>query len=147
MPTINNEAIKAGADIATVRHDAFLALKGNKTLELWRYVIEPALAGPAGRSGAMANRFAISDFRLSIAPNPLVSGHATLSYALPGTGRATLRIFDVAGRNVLQRELVSVRTGGMALVPLNNVRYGRQYLTYRRLYPTLRPCQRSLPFP
>ncbi len=67
------------------------------------------------REGVMAERLAIGDWRLAIAPNPIVSGYAALHYSLPKAGPATLRIFDVAGRSVLTQTLSAARTGTATL--------------------------------
>jgi hypothetical protein len=52
---------------------------------------------------------------LTLTPNPLASGFATVRYNLPRPGPATLRICDVAGRTVLVRALGTERRASSEL--------------------------------
>jgi|GEM_PF-737400 len=108
MPTYSptsgrRKRVKYGAGIAGCGNGLFFALKGNKTREFWRY-IQPAgaygLPLTANRSGVMANPSTTYDVRLTISPNPLASGRATISFSLPKAGPVTINVFDVAGRSV-----------------------------------------------
>ncbi len=97
--TDRKRRVKYGADIVNIGN-AFYALKGNKTRELWRYAV-PAYGLPltANRSGVMGRELSAVS-RLLIAPNPLARGFATLYYALPRPGPVNISIYDVAGRSV-----------------------------------------------
>jgi len=110
MPAYGSSArkkkVKAGGDLVSIGGGAFYALKGNKTNEFWRYIASPGAYGlplTANRSGVMSEREATGEWRLVIAPNPLVSGFATLRYSLSRPGPVTLTVFDVAGRSVMRQ--------------------------------------------
>jgi hypothetical protein len=120
MPTRGStgrkKRVKYGADIVHFSGGAFFALKGNKTVEMWRYVIPYTAYRPAGRSGvatagAVPNRAAT----LRAYPNPLTGGVASLRYSLPKAGPATLTVYDVTGRSVLRQQALAGRTGTLAL--------------------------------
>jgi hypothetical protein len=67
------------------------------------------------RSGVLAGRTGRVQHGLTVSPNPLAGGFATLRYALPRAGAATLSVFDVTGREVTSRSLVATRTGAINL--------------------------------
>jgi len=109
--------VKNGADIANAGN-AFYALKGNKTRELWRYVVPTRDAlrpTPYARSGVMASPSSISELRFAIAPNPTAGGFTTLRYSLPKPGPVTLTVFDVAGRSVFRQSAICNLQSSMAL--------------------------------
>jgi hypothetical protein len=114
--TGKKKRVKAGGDIVSWGGGAFFALKGNKTLEMWRYVEAPAgnVFRP-GRSGVAATPVSYRGTGLSISPNPLADGLATLSYSLPAAGPARVRVYDVSGRTVVNRTLVAGRSGSVVL--------------------------------
>jgi len=105
--TGKKKRVKAGGDIVSYEAGLFFALKGNKTLELWRYYQAPVPLDAGrrtldARQGAAASpSFGIRHSTFAIAPNPLAGGFATLSYSLPEPGPVTVRVFDVAGRERL----------------------------------------------
>ncbi len=110
--TGRKKRVKYGADIVSVGYDAFFALKGNKTVEFWRYRIPTAVpASYSDRNGIMAERSAIPGLRFTVAPNPTTGADAALRYALPQAGPAALTICDVAGRTVLKRTFTLGRSG------------------------------------
>jgi len=55
------------------------------------------------------------DPSLTIAPNPLMGGLATVRYNLPWAGLVTLKVVDVTGRTVLARTMAAGRTGAADL--------------------------------
>jgi hypothetical protein len=114
--TLKKKKLKAGADLAVYAPGVFFALKGNKTYEFWRYVQPTANSlQPTARSGVMAERMANGGWQMAIAPNPLASGFATVSYSLPRAGAATVTVLDVAGRTVSVQTLVAQRAGAVPL--------------------------------
>ncbi|OYD17411.1 hypothetical protein CH330_00270, partial [candidate division WOR-3 bacterium JGI_Cruoil_03_51_56] len=114
--TGRKKRVKYGADIVGFGGGAFFALKGNKTLEAWRYMLNPELlAARPERSGVMAGLTRASRFGLTITPNPLASGFATLRYSLPNAGPVSLSVFDVAGRVVRKQTIMAARNGAANL--------------------------------
>ena len=107
--TGRTKRVKNGGDIASRGDGELYALKGNKSRELWRYLVAPSLlAGDAraARDGIMANgRLAIDDCQLSIAPNPM-SGSRVLHLTTGALGHsATVAIYDALGRTILHQSL------------------------------------------
>jgi hypothetical protein len=101
--------LKDGTDIASCGDGSLVAIKGNKSVEVWRYcqgsqVVAPR---PGGRSGVMAE--AAPGVRrpfLEIRPNPVLDRQAVVRWACPSSVRHTsLAVSDAAGRTVLEREL------------------------------------------
>ncbi len=107
--------VKYGADIVSYGTGAFFALKGNKTVEMWRYVIPTVAVGRPERSGVMAGRIEGRKLGVTVAPNPLAGGFVTLRYSLPKAGPARISIFDIAGRTVERRTVLASRTGVVSL--------------------------------
>ena len=113
--------VKQGADIVHHGDGVFYALKGNKTRELWRYTAGTAdkehETKDMARSGVMAAGVTNAEFRMTIAPNPVGSGFATVRYSLPKPGPVSVTLYDVSGRRVLTRTLAGGH--GSAAVPLD----------------------------
>ena len=102
--TAKKKRVKAGGDLVYYGMGAFFAFKGNKTLETWRYV-QPtgaqAQAQAQARTGVMAGPSTIYDLRMTISPNPMANGFATLRYSLPRPGPVSVSVYDALGRSVL----------------------------------------------
>jgi hypothetical protein len=114
--TGRKKRVKYGADLVSWGGGAFFALKGNKTRELWRYVIPSAMAMPRPeRSGVMGGVVKAGKLGVTLAPNPLTGNVATLRYSLPMAGPATISVFDVTGRSVMERSVLATRTGAVSL--------------------------------
>ncbi|MBM3316167.1 T9SS type A sorting domain-containing protein, partial [candidate division WOR-3 bacterium] len=103
--TGKKKRVKAGGDIVSFGGGVFFALKGNKTLEFWRYASDalPASTGAPYRGGASARPAARSG---PAAPAGTVSA-GRLRLQLSGSGPVTVRLFDVTGRTALSRTLVT----------------------------------------
>jgi len=91
--------VYAGGSMVNVDGTLF-ALKGNKTLELWRYALASYVAPQPSRDGVLAAPASLGSGQLSISPSPLVSGFALLRFGLPKDGSATVSVFDASGRLV-----------------------------------------------
>ena len=97
--------VKGGGDLVSYGDGVFYALKGNKTNEFWRFA---TVDGPmeqsilAGGSDPVSGRFEERVF----AANTVASGLATLRLAASRPGPARLRVFDVTGRCVADRQTV-----------------------------------------
>jgi hypothetical protein len=114
--TGRKKRVKYGADIVSYGYGFFFALKGNKTVEFWRYGLPVPPAGTAPeRSGVMAGPTVTRDLGVTLAPNPLSGGFVTLRYALPSAGPATINVVDVVGRTVDRRTVLASRTGAVNL--------------------------------
>ncbi|MFO7637680.1 MAG: PQQ-binding-like beta-propeller repeat protein, partial [bacterium] len=110
VPTLGSTGrrrrMNAGSYFVAYGGGAFFALKGNKTVEMWRYVIPYELNRTDGRGGvAGAGKVPVAAVALRLEGNPVAGGVARLRYALPGAGAATVTLYDVTGRSVLQRQL------------------------------------------
>ncbi|MFO7638023.1 MAG: T9SS type A sorting domain-containing protein [bacterium] len=120
VPTIGSTGkrrrVNAGAHLIRYADNVFFALKGNKTVEMWRYVVPgaTAFAGGPARSGALAGPAAGRSF-VTVGPNPLVGGRATVRYGLPAPGPARLAVYDAAGRCRHQQSFVAERRGTLSL--------------------------------
>jgi hypothetical protein len=109
--------VKGGASI-TVAGSSLYAMKGNKCNELWRYDRSGWLDGgrlAGARDGVAASPMTTGDCRLSIAPNPLAGGFASLSYSLPRAGAVQVTVCDVAGRTVTAQTMAAGRSGSAPL--------------------------------
>ncbi len=115
--TGRKKRIKAGADIAAVGSGLFYALKGNKTAELWRYLLPlaPDLLPPVTPTTAVSTAGVARPALVTITPNPLAGGTAVLRWTLPRPGPATIKVFDITGRTVLVRSLSAGRSGATGL--------------------------------
>jgi len=106
--TGKKKRVKYGADLVSYGGGAFFAMKGNKTLEMWRYVEVPWPVAPApARSGIAGAVTGPGDYGLVIAPNPAGARGATVRCALPCAGPAALTVFDAVGRVVGRRTVVA----------------------------------------
>ncbi len=110
MPVLGSTGKKkrvgSGADLVYLAERAFFALKGNKTLEFYRYVEPPAdngLPSKLGGSGIQDLQALHPNRTLRISPNPVVSGTTTLRLLLPKPGPVSVTIYDIAGRSVLHK--------------------------------------------
>jgi hypothetical protein len=111
--TAKKKRVKAGADIVSFGDGVLYALKGNKTLELWRYSTGAlAAAVRPEQPGVMADRSAQRAAAFTVA-SP-ATGAAQVSYSLPQAGPARVTVFDVTGRTVSQQALTG-RSGQVRL--------------------------------
>jgi hypothetical protein len=106
--------VKAGGAIVGAGTNLY-ATKGNKTNELWMYVPGAVLFEAPRHDGVAAERLAIGDCQMTIAPNPLAAGFAVLRYSLPKAGAAELIVYNVAGQTVMAQTLVAGRSGSVDL--------------------------------
>jgi hypothetical protein len=110
--TLKKKRVKNGGSMAT-DGGVVVALKGNKTAEVWRYV--PGAAGESPTPKAQGPRqgaqgeggLQIGDCRLQIVQNPS-RGNATVRWAgIPPTRPTVLTVYDAVGRLVLVRAIDS----------------------------------------
>jgi hypothetical protein len=101
--------VKTGADIVSCGDGSFIATKGNKSVELWRYCPGDEVVGPApqGRSGVMAaEQVPVAGAALVVRPSIVVSDRAAVNWNWPGSaGRMVLTICDAAGRVAVRRQV------------------------------------------
>jgi hypothetical protein len=114
--TGRKKRVKAGGDIVYSTY-ALWALKGNKTLEFWRYGLLLTAAAPRPeRAGVMAGPGHAAG-RAAVAPSVVADGR--LKLLVSGSGPAVLTLYDAAGRVafnrsvVLQGPVISVDVGSL----------------------------------
>jgi hypothetical protein len=66
------------------------------------------------RSG-VAGLVNVPTAKMTVAPNPLATGFATVQFSLPKSGTVRVQVTDVAGRAVLTQTLAANRTGSVGL--------------------------------
>jgi hypothetical protein len=107
-----------GADIVSYPYGrAFYALKGNKTLEFWRYRMKPIESEdyPAGSEGATAAARPLATTRLEVVPNPVPGSSALLRCTVPASGSGVVTIYDATGRVAAMQKLELARSGSVSL--------------------------------
>ncbi|MBM3315914.1 hypothetical protein FJY71_08805 [candidate division WOR-3 bacterium] len=100
--TGKKKRVKAGGDIV-YSSLAFWALKGNKTLEFWRYGLSLDVEGTARpeRSGIAAGpRGMPARFGYALRPSPVAGRDCALEYSVPQPTAVRCRLFDASGRLV-----------------------------------------------
>jgi hypothetical protein len=115
--TGKKKRVKYGADLVQWQYGVFFTLKGNKTVEWWRYVAHPmdAYSSAPRRSGVMAEAGKLRAYGITVTPNPLNGGKAQVRFALPQAGPLTLSVFDIAGRTVERQTVLAGRSGSATL--------------------------------
>ncbi|MBM3314690.1 hypothetical protein FJY71_02445 [candidate division WOR-3 bacterium] len=96
----SHPGVDRGGDILHYACRAFFALRGDMTDEFWRYVM-PANGGGGGGQANGGPSAAVMLEVLSASPH--VGDFAEVSYSVPGSRPASLRVVDVAGRVVRSR--------------------------------------------
>jgi hypothetical protein len=110
--------VKHGADIVLDPRggrQAFYALKGNKTREMWLWAPGTPAARPARSGVAGLGLQTAGEVGFDLLPNPSYDGRARLRFTLPSAGPARFTVFDVSGRTVATRRTAGTRTGTVAL--------------------------------
>jgi hypothetical protein len=105
--------VKGGGDMV-VANNAFYALKGSKTREVWKYTpagSRSASAGPLPTTAGSA--FAARQSSLVVSLNPVASGFATVQLSSPLTAPSSLRIYDATG--CLVHSLSGIHTSSFRL--------------------------------
>lgn len=105
--TGSKKRVRAGGDIAFSAAGVLYALKGNKTLELWRFVPGEEIVNPAPphRSAVMAE-----GGKLSSAPglqliNSVGREQVQVRYQLGGAAQGSLELLDITGRVVANQKI------------------------------------------
>jgi hypothetical protein len=107
--------VGAGGALAGRPGTGVYALKGNNTLEFWRFTPDGKAGAPPRREGIMAGSSEIGSVSFAIGPNPLSGGLATVRYGLPKAGAAELSVYNVAGQRVIAKTLALGRSGCVSL--------------------------------
>ena len=117
VTTGKKRRVKYGADLVAYEGGALFALKGNKTLEMWRYGIRPEEVAASNRPGVMAGEPVVHRSSFIVSPNPIASGFATLKIGGQAAkwSSGLVRVYDIAGRCVLTRPLGHSTTGPLLL--------------------------------
>jgi len=95
----------------------------NNSRTVYKYTpVMYSFASPPVESVVAAHH--VCDKPFAIAPNPLTSGRATVSYSLPRAGTAELSVYNVAGQSVLKRTLAVGSEGSSITLDLHRLRNG-----------------------
>ncbi len=100
--------------------NALYALKGNKTLEMWRYIMPPAESDNddsgyyVGIGGTISGNTGVAG--AAIGPNPVTGAQARLSYNMPLRSRLSVSVYDASGRLELRRDF---EVAGRGVQPLD----------------------------
>ncbi len=92
--TGRKKRVKYGADLVSLGNGLFFALKGNKTMEFWRYNYSTGPGIRTEREPALLQPIPFGS-RLVIQPNP---ARTQASIALSGTDAAIVQVFDADGK-------------------------------------------------
>lgn len=93
--TQKRKRIKRGADIV-FGGDALYALKGNKTLEFWRYAIPPSVF--SNFSGGQGHGQCRVASRFVCVPNPVRGTSVKLLLPAEVNGKVSIKVFDATGQ-------------------------------------------------
>jgi len=96
---LEKKKVKAGGSITTAG-DALYALKANKSNQLWQYGFPAFVFEPPRHDGVLAAGSPNVEVRMSIGPNPLSGGPATVRLEGPVRGPVRLEVIDVTGRTL-----------------------------------------------
>lgn len=112
MPSVGSSGkkkrVRAGGDITFSSDGVIYALKGNKTLELWRFVPGAEIVNPVPPhlSAVMAEGSELpSSPRLEVV-NPARGGKLCLRYGLGAAKRGRIELYELTGRLVAAQNLV-----------------------------------------
>jgi hypothetical protein len=116
--TGRKKRVKYGGDIVSYGDGAFFALKGNRTVETWRYVLGTA-AGTGKVRGSGVSGAGVGQEKPegpSIRPSVARGEAVTLHLSLPASvsGPVSVTLYDAAGRQAV-RSVLQVRAGRAAL--------------------------------
>jgi len=91
---------KTGAALAYANEKVWL-LKGNKTPEFWCYAPSPGLLARTNSTSLSSvmteNNMPFIKFSFDVRPNPFTK-HTTIRYAVPISGKVSLKLYNVIGR-------------------------------------------------
>jgi hypothetical protein len=139
MPSLGSTGrkrrVKAGGDIIAWGGDAFFAIKGNKTLEFWRYMLPPSSGPGSGRlrqspRNQVQTALSLEQPSLCLAPTVIRHGSLRLQYRLPAGTSTRIRIFDVTGRSVLDTRTLCSGAGTLVL-PVHNLSAGTYFVSVK----------------
>jgi hypothetical protein len=116
--TGKKKKVKNGGDLVYNVY-AIWALKGNRTVEFWRYGLLDddeglPLAQVPERSGATAAGLTPAGWHFAVVPNPL-SGSGALQFSVPYPTVLNVRLYDASGRLAAEPVLNRVALGSGAL--------------------------------
>ena len=99
--TGSKKRVKDGGDIVSDLNGSFYALKGNKTLEFWKYCYAP---GAGIRSEKPREPAAVlTGSRFTVQPNP---ARSRVRLTLPRAPSVVVRIFDAGGKLLRSEEVI-----------------------------------------
>jgi hypothetical protein len=127
--TLRRVKVKTGASLVSYPYSRLLyAVKGNRTVEFWRYFMPPpwlldGVERPTMKSVAGTTVAPASQVRVELYPEPVRGGLVHLRYSVPVAGRATVTVFDMAGRAV-HNSVLELGSSGTADLNLGGLANG-----------------------
>jgi hypothetical protein len=105
IPRLHKKSVpKTGAALAYASNGKLFLLKGNNTLELWKYIPAGMLDAKTQISNANTNMQIEHTFRqipgdklIELVPNPF-GKHAVIHYSVPVSGRISIKLYNISGR-------------------------------------------------
>lgn len=120
MPSVGSygrkKRVKGGGDIVLYEDGVFFALKGNKTPELWCYVVADTLFSQAPKEDGPTAEVQKRGSFLTVAPNPI--GNHRVLFVSGIEQRMILQIIDFSGRIVSSQKVNGERmTVNLQMLP------------------------------
>jgi len=141
MPSVGStgskKRVRDGGDIAFSGDGVLYALKGNKTLELWRFVPGAEIVNPAPpqRSAVMAENGDLTSSPSLQVISPTGRDNIQVRYQLDGTNQGRLELMDITGRTVLTYNIAGPR--GVVCFKANHLEAGVYFVRLQTASKTL----------
>jgi hypothetical protein len=100
IPRLHKKSVVKSGGALAYADGAVWLLKGNNTLEFWKYIPSPTEATriiPSTITSTMLEKTSTTTVSFEVTPNPFTR-HAAIRYTVPVTGKVSLKLYDATGR-------------------------------------------------